>query len=61
MVNAVIGGSLELTTGEAIGADLASETLPVAEVVAVPEPRVLLQLASGSALLLWLRRKRGRS
>jgi hypothetical protein len=50
-VNAVEGGSLELTSGEVIGADLASEILASDEVVAVPEPGVLLQLASGAALL----------
>jgi len=60
VVDAVVGGSLELTSGEAIGADLSSEVLPVGEVVTVPEPGVLLQLASGSALLWCLGRRRAR-
>jgi hypothetical protein len=57
-VNAVTGGSLELTDGEAVGADLSSEILPVAEIVTVPEPGALLQLTSGTALLFCLRRRR---
>ena len=60
-VNALAGGSLELSSGEVIGADLSSEILPVGEVVAVPEPGVLLQLACGSALLACLGHHRARS
>jgi hypothetical protein len=59
-VNAVAGGSLELTSGEVIGADLSSETLTSGEVVAVPEPGALLQLVSGAALLGCLGRRRAR-
>lgn len=51
LVNAASGGTLELTMGEVIGADLSSEVLASAEVVAVPEPGVLLQLIAGTALL----------
>jgi hypothetical protein len=57
-VNAVEGGSLELTSGEVVGADLASETLASGELAAVPEPAALLQLASGAALLGCLKRRR---
>lgn len=61
MVNAVAGGSLELTLGEVIGADLSSETLASGEVVAVPEPGVLVQLAAGVLLLRCLASSRARS
>jgi hypothetical protein len=60
-LNAVSGGSLELTSGEVIGADLSSETLASAEVVAVPEPGALLQLVCGAALLGCLGQRRARS
>ena len=60
-VNAVAGGSLELTLGEVIGADLSSETLASGEVVAVPEPGVLVQLAAGVLLLRCLGSRRARS
>jgi len=60
LVNAVTGGSLELSSGEVIGADLSSEILPVAEVVAAPEPGFLLQLATGGTLLACLGRRRAR-
>jgi hypothetical protein len=60
LVNAVAGGSLELTSGEVIGADLSSEILPAGEVVTVPEPGFWLQLASGAALLACLGRRRAR-
>jgi hypothetical protein len=59
-VNAVAGGSLELTLGEVIGADLSSETLASGEVVAVPEPGVLVQLAAGVLLLRCLGSRRAR-
>ena len=36
LVNAVAGGSLELTSGEVIGADLSNENLSSGELVAVP-------------------------
>jgi hypothetical protein len=54
MVNALEGGSLDLTSGEVIGADLASETLASSGIVTVPEPAVLMQLAAGGALLACL-------
>jgi len=60
-VVAVAGGSLELTGGEVVGADLSSETLASGEIVAVPEPGALLQLACGSALLGCLGYRRLRS
>ena len=60
-VNAVAGGSLGLTVGEVIGADLSSEILAAGEVVAVPEPGILLQLASGVLLLRCLASRRARS
>ncbi|MFP8879045.1 MAG: hypothetical protein VCE43_06075 [Myxococcota bacterium] len=60
-VNAVAGGSLELTLGEVIGADLSSEILASGEVVAVPEPGMLLQLAAGISLLRCLASRRARS
>jgi hypothetical protein len=60
-VLAVAGGSLELTGGEVVGADLSSETLASGEIVAVPEPGALLQLACGSALLGFLGHRRLRS
>jgi hypothetical protein len=60
-LNAVSGGSLELTSGEVIGADLASEALASGEVVAVPEPGALLQLVCGAALLGCLGKRRVRS
>ncbi len=60
-VNAVAGGSLELSSGEVIGADLSSETLVSGEIVAVPEPGVLVQLASGVLLLRYLASRRARS
>ena len=60
-VNAVAGGSLELTVGEVIGADLSSEILAGAEIVTVPEPGLLLQLAAGVALLRCLASRRARS
>lgn len=59
-VNAVAGGSLELTRGEVVGADLSSETLVSGEVVAVPEPGVVFQLMTGTALLGCLNRRRAR-
>jgi hypothetical protein len=60
-VNAVAGGSLELTVGEVIAADLSSENLASGEVVAVPEPGMLLQLASGVWLLRCLASRRAGS
>ncbi len=60
-VNAVVGGSLELTLGEVIAADLSREILASGEVVAVPEPGILLQLAAGVLLLRCLASGRARS
>ena len=59
-VNAVAGGTLELTSGEVVGADLSSETLASGEIVAVPEPGVVLQLMTSAALLGILNRRRAR-
>jgi hypothetical protein len=59
-VNAVTGGSLELTSGEVVGADLSIETLASGEVVAVPEPGALLQIVSGATLIGCLGRRRAR-
>jgi hypothetical protein len=61
LVNAPTGGSLELTIGEVIAADLSSENLASGEIVAVPEPGALLQLACGAALLGCLGHRRARS
>jgi len=57
-VNAASGGSVELTSGEVIGADLGSEILAAGTVVTVPEPGGPLALASGLALLRALARRR---
>ena len=57
-VNPTTGGEIELTGGEAIGADLESETLASTVVVAVPEPALLLLLGSGIGLLVVLARRR---
>jgi hypothetical protein len=56
----VAGSTLELSSGEAVGADLSSEILPVAEIITVPEPAMWLQLASATALLAGLGRRRAR-
>jgi hypothetical protein len=58
LVNAAPAGSLELTSGEAIGADLASEGLVTATLVTVPEPGLLASLGAGIALLELMRRRR---
>lgn len=60
-VNAVAGGTLELTSGEVIGADLSSEALVSGEIVAVPEPGVALQLLAGAVLLGALKSRRAHS
>jgi hypothetical protein len=57
-VNAATGGSVELTAGEVIGADLGSEILTPGTVVTVPEPGGALALVSGLALLRALARRR---
>jgi hypothetical protein len=57
-VNAVSGGAVELSSGEVVGADLGSEVLASGTIVSVPEPSGLLALASGSALLGALARRR---
>lgn len=59
-VNAATGGSLSLTDGEAIGADLGSEILTTGTLVVVPEPRAAVTLASGGLLLAALARRRAR-
>lgn len=59
MVNAVVGGELELTSGEVVGADLGGETLATSTLVTVPEPGQLLLLGSGIGLLAVLPRRRG--
>jgi hypothetical protein len=58
LVNAATGGSLELTSGEVIGADLGSELLASGTVVTVPEPGGLLAMLSGLGLLRALARRR---
>ena len=58
VVNAVASGTVELTSGEVIGADLGSEVLPTQTLVSVPEPSQLLMLAGGLGLLLGLARAR---
>jgi hypothetical protein len=60
LVNAVAGGEVELTSGEAIDADLSSEVLASGTVVTVPEPVELLLLCSGMLLLGVLDRRRRR-
>lgn len=60
LVNAVPGGLLKLTTGEVVGADLASEILAESTVVTVPEPTGALQLLGGIALLLGIGGRRAR-
>ena len=61
LVNAAVGGEVELTSGEVIGADLGSEILSTTTLVTVPEPGPLLLLGSGIGLLAVLaRRRRGR-
>lgn len=53
-------GEVELSAGETIGADLASETLASQTLVTVPEPGQLLALLSGGGLLAGLSRARRR-
>ena len=60
LVNGAEGGSLQLSSGEVIAADLSSEILAGAEVVYLPEPGALLLLASGVALLGCLGYRRAR-
>lgn len=57
-VNAATGGSLELTNGEVIGADLGSEILAQGTLVTVPEPGASPMLVSGVLLLRALARRR---
>ncbi len=58
LVNAAVGGEVELTSGEVVGADLGSELLSTATLVTVPEPGHLLLLGSGLGLLVVLTRRR---
>jgi hypothetical protein len=58
LVNAVDGGEVELTGGETLGADLASENLATMTLVTVPEPGQLLMLLCGGGLLAGLSRAR---
>ncbi len=59
-VNAASGGSLQLTSGEVIGADLGSEALAQQTLVNVPEPTALAMWASGASLLVAMSRGRAR-
>jgi hypothetical protein len=59
-VNAATGGSLELTSGEVIGADLGSEVLAQQTVVSVPEPAALAMWVAGTSLLVAIARGRAR-
>jgi len=59
-VDAAIGGALELTSGETVGADLQTDPLATKTVVTVPEPGWATALGSGLALLAALGRRRGR-
>ena len=58
VVDTVAGGSLELTSGEVIGADLTSEALTAGTLVSVPEPGLSMLLLSGAALLAFLEPRR---
>lgn len=60
VVDAPASGVLELSSGEAIRADLSSDVLPMSTIVAVPEPTRLALLGSGLAWLSCLLRRRGR-
>ena len=59
-VNAIAGGSLELTSGEVVDAGLSAEQLESGEIVAFPEPGEGLQLAVGIALLAGFARRRAK-
>jgi hypothetical protein len=60
VVDAPIGGSLDLASGEVVGADLGIEVLSAQTVVtvSVPEPGMAGLLLSGAALLVLLERRR---
>jgi hypothetical protein len=60
LVNATTGGAVELTSGEAVGADLESEQLSATTIVSVPEPGRLMLLGSGLLFLVCVGRKRMR-
>lgn len=60
VVNALVGGEVELTSGEVVGAALDSEILAAGTLVTVPEPGQLVLLASGLGLLLALAGRRSR-
>ena len=60
LVSGVEDASLELSSGEVIGADLSSEILPSAEVVYVPEPGVMPLLVTGVVALGCLGCRRAR-
>lgn len=59
-VNAVAGGSLELVSGEVVGASLLAEQLASGEIVEFPEPGGLLQLGAGIALVAGLAGRRAK-
>jgi hypothetical protein len=61
IVNAVEDGTVQLTKGEVVGADLESEILSAATLVTVPEPGGSDLLGSGAVLLALLRRRMRRS
>jgi hypothetical protein len=51
IVNATVGGSVELTEAEVIGADLESELIAPATLVTVPEPGLVASIGAGLLLL----------
>lgn len=60
LVNGVEDSSLQLSSGEVVGADLSSEILPSSEVVYVPEPGVIPLLVTGVLALGCLGCRRAR-
>lgn len=59
-VNAATGGSVQLDSGEVIGASLASESLVGGTIVTVPEPTALAMWAAGASMLVLISKGRAR-